>query len=312
MKTLLNKAQSIYYTGFAKAIIIGLIALLFFPLLSYAQELKCDVTIDKSKISSSNIDYIGQLKSAIEDYINNHNWTDDRFLDEERIHFNMQVILNSVDNNYNFKANVVISSERPIYNTVSSTPVVIISDNWNFNYTPNSSIVHDEFQFNDIASFLDYYSYIILGYDYDTFSQFGGSTYFKKARKIVDIAQSSGGSGWSSSSGPRSRYSLVSDLLDPNYEDFRKAMYIYHRQGLDLFTSNTEKARSNVAEALNLIQNAQNQTTDNYLFDLFFNTKFREVVSIYQDAPQNQRLDVYNLLTTIDPGHISEYDKLKE
>ncbi|HKJ45882.1 MAG TPA: DUF4835 family protein [Balneolales bacterium] len=312
MKTLLNKAWTMYHMGFTKAIIIGMFALLFFPLLSFAQELKCDVTIDKSKISSSNIDYIGQLKSAIEDYINNHNWTDDRFQDEERIHFNMQVILNSVDNNYNFKANVVISSERPIYNTVSTTPVVIISDNWDFNYTPNSSVVHDEFQFNDVASFLDFYSYIILGYDYDTFSRLGGSPYFKKARKIVDIAQSAGGSGWSSSSGPRSRYSLVSDLLDPNYEDLRKAIYIYHRQGLDLFTSNTEKARSNVADALKLIQNAQNKTTDNYLFDLFFNTKFREIVSIFQDAPQSQRLDVYNLLTTIDSGHISEYDKLKK
>jgi len=292
----------------------GVVLLLLFllPLRSKAQELDCKVTIDKSKISSSSINYIDNLKSAIEDYINNHNWTNDRFQDQEKIHFNMQIILNSVDNNYNFKASVVLSSQRPIYNTVSTTPVIIISDQWNFNYTPNSSIVHDEFQFNDIASFLDFYSYIILGYDYDTFSSLGGTPYFQKARKVVDIAQSASGSGWSSSAGTRSRYALVTDLLDPNYEDLRKAIYIYHRHGLDLFTLNTEKARSNVMDALKLIQKAENQTTDTYLFDLFFNTKYNEIVSIFKDAKQDERLKAYNLLTDIDQGHISAYDRLKE
>lgn len=281
------------------------------PVVTKAQELDCKVSIDKSKISNSNVSYISGLKSAIQNYINNHNWTKDRFQPEERIHCNMQIILNSVDNNYNFKSNVVISSERPIYNTVSTTPVLIISDNWDFKYTPNSSIVHNAFQYNDIASFLDFYSYIILGYDYDTFSELGGTPYFQKARNVFDVAQSASGKGWSSNAGSRSRYSLITDLLDPNYEDLRKAIYIYHRHGLDLFTINTEKARSNIVDALKLIQKAENQTTNTYLFDLFFNTKYNEIVSIFKDAKQSQRLEVYNLLLNIDQGHVSTYDQLK-
>lgn len=276
-----------------------------------AQEFKCTVTVDKSKINSTSLDYLNSLKSVIEDYYNNYSWTSDHFQDEERIKFNLQIILNSVDNNYNFSATAIFSSTRPIYNTVSSTPVIIISDNWNFNYPPNKTLIHNQFQFDDMASFLDFYAYIVLGYDYDTFSSLGGTPYFKKARGILDLAQSAGGAGWSSSGGSQSRYTLITDLLDPNYEDLRKASYIYHLKGLDLFTTDANKARANILDAFKLIQDAQRKTTTSYPFDLLFNTKFREFVSVFADADLQQKLTAYRILIDIDPGHISEYDKLK-
>lgn len=290
---------------------IVLLSVSLIPVESMAQEFKCSVTVDKSKINSTSLDYLKSLKSIIEDYFNNYSWTNDHFQDEERIKFNLQIILNSVDNSYNFSATAIFSSTRPIYNTVSSTPVIIVSDNWNFNYPPNKTLIHNQFQFDDMASFLDFYAYIILGYDYDTFSSLGGTPYFKKARGILDLAQSAGGGGWSSSAGQQSRYTLITDLLDPNYEDLRKAYYIYHLKGLDLFTTDATKARSNILEAFKLIQDAQRSTTTSYPFDLVFNTKFREFVSVFADANLQNKLAAYRILIDIDPGHISEYDKLK-
>lgn len=286
-------------------------AILLHPKTSFAQEFVSTVSVDKSKINSTSLDYLNSLKSTIEDYFNNYSWTNDHFQEEERIKFNMQIILNSVDKNYNFSATVVFSSTRPIYNTVSSTPVIIISDSWNFNYPPNKTLVHNQFQYDDMASFLDFYAYIILGYDYDTFSSLGGTPYFKKARGILDLAQSAGGLGWSSSDGPQSRYTLITDLLDPNYENLRKASYLYHLKGLDLFTTDAVNARTNILQAFDLIKGDQRRTTSNYPFDLFFNTKFREFVSVFADASLQQKLDAYRILIDIDPGHISEYDKLK-
>lgn len=277
-----------------------------------AQELDCQVKLDMSQVSNSNVDYLKNLKSDIESYINDYHWTTDKFQEDERIKFNIQIIINSVDNNYNVKATLVLQSQRPIYNTVSQTPILVISDDWSFNYPPNKSIVHDEFQYDNIASMLDFYSYLVLGFDYDTFSQMGGTPYFTKAQKVVDLAQGVGaGGGWSSSSGPRSRYTLITDLLNPNYSGLRKYNYIYHRKGLDMFTINADEARQNILQALTILNEAQRTTTDNYPFDLIFNTKYKEYVSVFQEAKLDLRLQVYRLLTQMDTGHITEYDKLK-
>lgn len=292
------------------AILLTGVFMSFTPRL-FAQELDVKVTIDKSKINSASIDFVNNLKPAIENYLNNFSWTSDRYLPSERIHASLQVILNSVDNNYNFEATVIIQSQRPVYNTTNSTPVMLLTDTWNFQYAPNQSLVHNEFRFSPLASQLDFYAYLILGYDYDTFSPLGGTPLFRHARKITDMAQSNGGQGWSSGAGPRSRYSLITDLLDPNYEGLRQASYEYHRQGLDLFTSNTDSARKHMYHALELIQQAQQQTTDTYPFSIFFNTKFKEIVSAFRDAGTNMRLKVYRLLSNLDPAHLTEYEKLR-
>lgn len=287
------------------------IPVLSLPVGLKAQELKVDVSVDKSKINSSSIDFIDNLKPAIENYMNNFSWTTDRYLPSERIQASMQIILNSVDNNYNFTATVIIQTERPVYNTTNTTPVMLLSDTWSFQYTPNQSLVHNEFRFSPLASQLDFYAYLILGYDYDTFSPLGGTPLFQHAQKITDMAQSNGGQGWSSGAGPRSRYALITDLLDPNYEDLRRASYEYHRQGLDLFTSNTDSARQHMYHALELIRQAQQQTTDTYPFSIFFDTKFKEIVSAFQDAGTDMRLRVYRLLSNLDPAHLTEYEKLR-
>ena len=314
------KASTLYDTklgqslqnDWKKIVYLSFLILLIGGWSARAQELDCKVSLDMSQVNSSNLDYLNNLKSAIESYINDYHWTSDKFQDYERIKFNIQVIINQVDNNYNVKATLVIQSQRPIYNTVSHTPILVLSDDWNFNYPPNKSIVHDQFQYDDIASMLDYYSYLVLGFDYDTFSLMGGTPYFTKAQKVVDLAQGVGaGGGWSSSSGPRSRYTLVTDLLNPNYAGIRKYNYIYHRKGLDMFTLNAEKARQNILQALNILYQTQQNTTDNYPFDLIFNTKYKEYVSVFQDAKVDTRLEVYRLLTKMDTGHITEYDKLK-
>ena len=173
-------------------------------------------------------------------------------------------------------------------------------------------MVHDELQFDALTTLLDFYAYIIIGYDYDSFSELGGSPYFSEAQNLVSLAQTSPSAGWQrSSTVPRNRAQLIADLLNPNYERLRRAFYMYHRQGLDLFLEDPDQARKNIAEALEMIQNTKRQTTNNLLFDTFFDAKYRELVSLFEDAPTEQRLQVYNLLAEIDPSHLTEYSKLQ-
>jgi hypothetical protein len=278
-----------------------------------AQEFKCEVTLNHRQISGSSYDYITELKTDIENYLNNYRWTNDRYEPHERIMCNIQVVLTGVDSNFNFNAEVIFTMRRPIYNTNRQSLAVVLSDNnWRFHYPRNKNLIHDDMQFDDLTSFIDFYAYIMLGFDYDSFSELGGTSYFNSAQNVFDLGQNSGAQGWGRSIGAqRNRFGLITDLSNPAYEDLRKAIYRYHRLGLDQFTLDEEIARTQVLSALEMLRNNKQITSNNYLFDIFFSTKYTEIVAIFREADVETRLEAYNLLRSVDPAHSSEYERLQ-
>lgn len=291
--------------------------LCFFCLLSprqaVSQEINADVTVDRSQINNTSLGFLDNLSDEIETYINEYPWTDTNFRTEERVRVDLQITLLSADDNFNFDAQVIFRSRRPIYNTTRETVLFFYNEeHWSFSYTPNRSMIHDELQFNELTSFLDFYAYLMLGYDFDSFEKLGGTPYFTKAQNIVSQARSAPSGGWERGGiNRRNRAQLVTDLLNPNYEGLRLAIYQYHRQGLDRFVDNPEEARQQVLEALTKIQDAKRATSSNLLFNTFFNTKYREISSIFEDAAPEVRLEAFNLLADIDQSHLSEYRKLQ-
>lgn len=279
-----------------------------------AQEIKANVTLDKSQLTgATGINYVDDIKSVIERYINEHKWTNDTYREEERIVMNIQVTLLAIDANSNFETALIVTAERPIYNSTSQSMLFQLTEpSWKFNYTPNRTLLNDPLQFDEFATMLDYYVLLALGYDGDSFAELGGTPFFRRAQNIVDVAATAGGAGWSSSTSTlRNRFFLISRLNDPNYDRFRRAYYQYHRRGLDVFIDNQNTARTNVMEALRSIYENKRQTADTFVFDMFFNAKFRELTGIFGDADQQQRIQAYQLLSQADPSHLTEYDKLR-
>jgi len=129
-----------------------------------AQEFNCSVTVNDRQISGSSYDYVSELPGVIEDYLNNNRWTNDRFEENERIICNIQIVLTNVDSQFNFTAETVFTMRRPIYNTNQQSMNIVLSDNnWRFHYPRNKNLIHDDLQFDDLTSFLDFYAYIMLG-----------------------------------------------------------------------------------------------------------------------------------------------------
>lgn len=307
------KLSSFQFRSFGSGFGIGFFCLIMIVQPIQAQELNATVEVDRSQISNASVNYLDGFAGQIESYLNEHNWTDQNYLDHERIDVLLQINLLSVDNSYNFEANAIIRSQRPVYNSVQQTPLFLFNDeNWEFNFSPNSRLVHDELQFNDLATLLDFYAYIILGFDADSFSELGGSSYYANANDLVALAQSANSVGWSRSiNSRRNRAQLVASLQNPNYDPLREASYIYHRHGVDQFLNAPEEAREQVISALELLLEARRNTTNNLLLDTFFNAKYREIVSIFEDAPTEIRLEAFNLLREVDPNHLTEYRKLE-
>ncbi len=292
-------------------IVILLLFILMLPgrVLS-TQVFDVSVDINTAQISTTDYEYLNQLGPMIKEYLETNTWTDDRFQEIERIRINMQIVINSVDERQ-FTTTMLLSSERPIHNTLQITPVLIITDNnWVFEFGPNHNLLFDAYQYDPLATVLDFYANLILGYDYDTFSELGGEEFFRNARRLADMGESSG-AGWTTAGSRRSRSDLITQLLNPDYEDFRRALYLYHRHGLDLFTQDPDRSRDNILEAFQMIHQAQRRTTARYPFDLLFSAKHREFRAIFMDADTERRLEAYNLLITLDDSRISEYERLQ-
>ena len=281
--------------------------------LAQGQEFNCNVSVNDRQISGSSYEYVSELESDLEQYINRNRWTEDRFEDHERIRCQIQIVLTDVDDQFNYSSEVIFSVRRPIYNSVQESSSLVLNDsNWQFSYPRNKNLVFDHLQFDDLTSFIDFYMYVLLGYDYDSFSELGGTPYYNMAQDIFELARNSGQPGWGRSIGSqRNRFGLIRDLTNPNYEGLREGVYRYHRHGLDQFTIDQDRSIEEVMKAIETIREAKRLTSNNYLFDIFFDAKHPEIVALLRTADVQTRLQAYNLLRDVDPSHSSVYERLQ-
>lgn len=293
-----------------------LFAILFLQILPrslQAQEFNCAVTLNTEQIQDASFTYISELETVLERYINEYQWTEYDIQEHERIDCQVQIIFSGADNDFNFSAQAVFSTRRPIYNTTSQTTTIRLNDNtWQFNYPQGKQLIHDDLQFDALASFIDFYCYMLLGYDFDSFADQGGEEYYVQAQNVLNLAQTTSAVGWNAqSNNRRNKFTLVTDLLADNYAPFRSAIYKYHRLGLDQFVSNPDAARDEILDAIKLIRNAKRRTTSTFPFDLFFDAKSKEITSVFLESDVQLRLEAYNVLQETDQGHLSDYDELQ-
>lgn len=274
-----------------------------------AQEFNCSVTLDYRSLSGSDFTFLEDLKDRVQEYINQNTWTDDRFLETERIDCTIQVVIEEATSLTRFRARLILASRRPIYNTTQYSTVVQFNDsNWQFNYAQGQPLVFDLETYDPLTSVLDFYAYVMLGYDYDTFEERGGTKHFEMARRIAERAQSQSAPGWSQIGDDRGRMNLITQILDPRFRVLRTAYFEYHYGGLDHFVAKAETARASVLAVLQRLEEFFDQVNRQYAIDLFFSAKSSELASVFQGSPQSSA--AYDLLTELDPAHTSDYQVL--
>ncbi len=277
------------------------------------QELRCRVQIDDSQISGaeSEFDFLDDLERQIREYMNQRSWTDDAFLPHERISCSLQIVLQESISLSEFRARLVVTTRRPIYGTSQSSVVTRVNDpEWRFEYSRGSSLNHDLDRYDPLTSVLDFYAYLILGYDYDTFSPLGGTPFFDRAQTVADQAEGSGDPGWSSVGTQQTRVQLLSNLRAQRHEPLRRVYYKYHRKGLDRFVQETEAARKTLMEVLRTLRTLRDRLSQSYALNLFFATKNQELTAIFEESDLEGQAQ--GLLVQMDPSHSSQYNRLAE
>lgn len=277
-----------------------------------SQELLCTVRVQFGTLGGNEFDFLNDLEDQIEQYLNNRSWTEDRFREVERIDCNVQIEIIEAQGLDRFTAQVVVGSRRPIYATARATQVFqVVDTDWQFQYNRGQPLIFDTNRYDSLTSLLDFYAFMILGYDYDTFSELGGTPYFEQAREISELAQSQGDPGWVSIGDDRTRTALVRQLLDPRYEGLRQAYFLYHFGTLDRFTRDQETAWETGFNAIETIYELFLEVSRKYASDIFFAIKAREIGDLFEEADEVKN-QLYTMLIEMDPARSSDYDRLLE
>ena len=293
------------------------IVTLGFSKLSISQIFNCEVQVIAPTLQNNpaNEEIFSSLKNAMIEYINfGYNWTNDKFEQHEQIDVSFLLTLNSKSGN-DFSGKLQITSQRPVFNSdYKSLLMSYIDKNVTFKYIRNSPIQYFEGQHVDnLADILAYYIYMILGYDYDSFSMEGGTPYFNKADQILSICQSASEPGWKAPDGDGSnnRFWLIQNALQPQFTSLRKTFYNYHISGLDQCYINRDTCIKEITSSVNDLLEIHKSRPSSLNMQLFFNAKYEELIKIYLPTSPAERNKIYNLVSQLDPSRIKAYNKLK-
>lgn len=290
--------------------------ILFFVLmLGYtvsAQEINSQVTIDAKQTGKTQLSVFKTLQRSLEDFINKTSWSRRDLPKGQRVNCSFFITITSYSSNV-FKGSLQMQSSRPVFGSAMTTPIFNFKDDdFDFSYTE-----HQPFNFNpnsfesNLVSIISFYVYTILGLDADTFAPNGGADYFEQADQIASIAQQSNRSGWKASSGNNSRFELNKQLLSSNYSDYHQALYVYHRQGLDVMHDDVKAGKEGIADAIKLLNNVNRRRPNTLLIRSFFDAKANEVSTIFSGGPSIDIKAVVNDLNAMAPTFSKNWSSIK-
>lgn len=294
---------------------IYLLGLFLISISGYTQELSCQIEVIYPQIQGVNPAIFQQLQDDIFEFMNDQKWTNDKFDIDERIQCSMILnITEATASSNTFRGELQVVSSRPVYNTDYSTPLMNIRDiNVVFDYFQGTQYIYNPDQFqNNMVAILAYYAYMVIGYDYDSFSPKGGTPFFLQAQRIVQSAQGTAAPGWKAFEGDKNRYWLVEDILHKTFEPMRECLYEYHRLGMDNMSEKTQQSRQQMASSLQNFSQIHRIKPLSYNSQQFFLAKSDEIVSIFKEAPAPERNQMYELLSVVDPGNIAKYERMQK
>jgi len=282
-----------------------------------AQELQANVSVLASRVPSSVDHKIFQtLQAALRDFLNNRQWSNESFQNNEKIACNFLLNISSAGDNNTFTATLTVQAGRPIFNSSYQSPLINYNDeSFVFRYVEYQPLDFNEnrvagsepYAANLTAEFA-YYVYVILGLDFDSFSPKGGDVYFQKALNVVNNAPDSRDIvGWKAFDGVRNRYWLIENLTNSKYNLIHDAFYSYYRMGLDQLYDKESDGRTAVLSALNMLNTVNTENPNTMIMQFFFQGKANEISKVFIKSGPDEKARALDLLTKLDISNINKY-----
>jgi hypothetical protein len=282
-----------------------------------AQELNARVTVNSSQVSTNvNKKAFQTLQNVLTIFLNSRKWTGDNFLPNEKIDCNFLLNLQQTEEANVYSASLTVQAARPVFNTSYLSPLINYHDeDISFKYIEFQQFVFNEnrisgsdAQMSNLPAVFAYYAYLILGFDYDSYSLKGGNPYFLKAQNIVNNAPEARGiTGWKAFDGVRNRYWLVENMLNSRYAIMHDIIYNYYRLSLDKLYEDENAGRAQMMNVINLLNNFNNDNPNTMINQFFFQGKTNELIKIFSKAPQQDKMRASELLQKLDLTNSARY-----
>ena len=287
-----------------------------------AQELNARVTVVATRVNNTvNKNAFLTLQTALNNFLNNRKWTNEAFTAAEKIECNFLLNLESTDDANVYRGSLTIQAARPIFNTSYVSPLINFKDDdivfkyvefQQLDFNENRVTGNDALVSNLTAVF-GYYAYVVLGFDFASYSPHGGDAYFQKAQNVVNNAPDGRNiSGWKAFDSRRNRYWLAENMLNSRYSIMHDVFYNYYRLGMDKLYEDDSKARSEMLNVLNLLDNFNKDNPNTMVNQFFFQGKFTELINVFSKATPADKARAKELLVKLDLTNANKYeDQLK-
>ena len=278
----------------------------------FTQTVNCNFVLNSDFVDQTNQQVFSTLEKSVNEFINTNLWSNKLLDTHQRVKFNLVLNLNSYKGS-NFTGTLQVQVERPVYESTYLTPIFNFLDkDISFNYDEFQPLFYNPVSFeSNLISILSFYVYIAMGLEADTFKTNSGTIFFKEAQKIVSLAQQNSIKGWNQSDGTRNRFWLVDTLLSNTFKEYRTVQYEYHRNGMDLMTTDLKKAKAGVLNSIENFLPLYKRRPNAFLLQTFFDAKSDEIVDIISQGPEIEIKQTLKILNKIAPYFGPKWKKIR-
>lgn len=278
-----------------------------------SQELNCTVEVNSQQVEGTNKSVFETLQEAMSTYMNETKFSNAIFSPNEKIECRIFLTVKEYTDD-RIKGELQLQLSRPVYNSTYTTTLFNFRDTKvEFAYREGDPLIFNENTVeNNLTAILDYYAYLFLAIDFDSFSPKGGQPFYDRAQSVVQQAQSIGEVGWRTFEDTKNRAAVLSSFTDTNTSGIRNLIYDYHRKGLDEMVTSPDKGRAVITESLKELKTVADNSPMSVALSLFRDSKLDELVNVYSKAPSSERDAAYDILQPIYPTESERLDKIKK
>lgn len=277
-----------------------------------AQELNCTVEVNSDQINGTNKSVFETLKEAITEYMNTTKFSNAQLSANERLECRLFLTVKDYTDNV-ITGDLQVQLTRPVYNSSYTTTLLNLKDTKiDFAYQEGEPLTFSENTMeSQLTAILNFYAYLFMAVDFDSFSRRGGEPFYERLKQIVQMGQSSGEQGWKAFEDPKNRSGILAAYTDQSTSMIRDMIYEYHRTGLDEMSVSVDKGRQHITETLDNLEKVYKANPMSVALNIFHDSKLDEVVNIYSEAPVTERTRIYNLMEGIFPTDTKQLEEIK-
>jgi hypothetical protein len=268
---------------------------------SFAQTFRIDVKIDTERLLRllpEEQQVFELLPQQLNDYLNNYDWSSGEN-EEIIIDCSLSLVIETMSNRGSekiYQAQFLISSP---------SGENFVDRSIEFRYQPGQPIDHERSYFDPLLSLVDFYVYMVLGGELDSWLLRGGSRYYDLALSIANQGVISNYStGW------RSRIESVQLITDSDHIPLREAKYYYYDCLYHIEAKKDRNKSNNLAiKLIELLEQIYNRRPQSQALLRFFNAHFTEICKLFSFSRDPRLID---RIIAMDTRHTETYNDCKE